>query len=780
MKIKPLSFSRIGIPKFLIGKSFQRLKTGTPITLFDLSSHRRAREAMDFGLRMRQLKFHVFVVGEDRSGRMTATMAFLNQYVKSLPPPPDWVYLNNFVNPHRPQPFQLPTGRGVSLRGHLADLIENIWVILNKAFSHPDFLAQIEAMTANLEDQVQTEINKLRKDALNRGLEIDQGAQGFLIHTREGSAPTETQVRDLSNIRERLNRITSSAHMAGRHLIQDISKVKAAVMDHAISPLLERFTEKYGAYLGDWIKEFKQDLLAHLEDFINDDTENEGKLKPFLAERYAVNVLVDNRTVKHPRVILEANPTYENMFGSIKYRALAGGGMETNFTMIRPGVLHKANGGILVLRAEALVKDPLVWDMLKAALRDQNIRIEETQHEHTPPLMDAPAPYPIPLDLQVFLVGAPLWYYSFFYTDPDFKSYFKIKADIDPDMEAVPENLAYFSQLIYEASHNITRMRINKGAIGYLMGYSSRWVGNRKKVNARFELIVDVIGEASIFAKVRGAKNISCQDIYDALAVRRERNARMEDRSHEDIVNGQIRMQTQDTAIGQVNGIAVHGSLDHYYGMPARISARTYIGDSGVINIERLTEMSGPIQQKGALIIDGFLNGLFSQEFPVSFNGSLTFEQSYTDVEGDSASMAELLAILSSLADIPLRQDIGVTGSVDQFGFSQAVGGIAHKIEGFYQACKNQGFTGTQGVIIPYANVQHVVIRDEIVAGMKQNNFLIWPVKTVFEALEIMTDRPAGVKKAKGGFTKGSVCEAVYQKLKAYHKVLEKQRFMKK
>ncbi|MEI8296092.1 MAG: AAA family ATPase [Alphaproteobacteria bacterium] len=776
MKIKPLPYSKAGIPQFVKGKSFKPLNPGTAITLFDLSSHRRARDAMDFGLKMRHLKFHIFVVGEDRSGRMTATMSFLSQHIKSLPPPPDWVYLNNFVNSHAPLPFQLPPGKGVFLREHLNDLIESIRILLNKTFSHPDFLAQIDAMSTNLEEQIQEEINKLRKDALSKGLEIEQSTQGFLIHPQAGKQPTETQTHDLSDIRDRLSRITSSAHMAGRHLTQDIGKVKAAIMDHAIAPLLERFAQTYQKHLGSWIKELKQDLILHIEDFLSDDIENDGKLKPSLAERYAVNVLVDNSSLKHPHVVLEPNPTYENIFGSIKYRTLAGGGLETNLTMIRPGALHRANGGILVLRAEGLAKDFLLWDMLKAALRDQHIRIEEVQREHSMPLVDAPAPDPIPLDLQIFIVGAPVSYYSFFYMDPDFKSYFKIKADIDPDMEASAENLAHLSLLIQEAAQTVTQMQISDRAVSYLIGYSTRWVGNRTKVNARFELIVDVIGEASIHAQLRNSKTISSRDIREALIVRRERNARIEDRTHEYIVQGQVHIQTEGTVVGQVNGMAIHGSLDHSYGIPSRISARTYMGESGVINIERLIDMSGPIQQKGAFITDGLLNGMFSQDFPVSFNCSLTFEQNYSDVEGDSASMAEVLVILSSLSDIALRQDLAVTGSVDQFGFSQAVGGVAHKIEGFYRVCKNQGFTGTQGVIIPWANVEHVIVRDEIVEDMKRKNFFIWPVKTVFEALELMTGQPAGTKRLKDGFTKGSVCDAIYQRLKIYHSLLETHR----
>lgn len=768
--MKPLLPSEVNIPHFRVEKESSAPEMAD-ITLFDLSSHRRAREAMAFGLKMREQKFHIFVVGEDRSGRMEGTLAFLNNYIKSFPPPSDWVYLNNFLHPNLPKPFQLPTGMGSQLRENLSDLIDSIHVLLSKTFSHPDFLGQIESMSAGLEQQVQTEIEGLRQFALSKGFQLDQSPQGFIIHPKSESEAKPVKVKDLNEIRERLNRITSSAHLAGRKLLQDIRRTKANAADTTITPLIQKFSEKYSQYLGDWIGEFKQDVITNLENFLSEDPDGDGKIKPMLAERYLVNVLIDNRNVARPKVVLEPNPTYENLFGSIKYRATPGGGLETNFSMIQPGAIHQANGGILVLRADAVTKDPMVWDMLKAALRDQHIHIEEAMRDHTLPLAGAPNPKPIPLDLQVFLVGAPFWYYTFFFMDPDFRNYFKVKADIDPDMPATPENRRLFAQLVRQAARNYAQMEIDEAGISYLMGYSARWIGDRKRITARFELIIDVIGEASVLADSRGEKRISGRDVRKALAERRQRNARIEDRTYEDIAEGRVFIQTRGEVVGQINALAVYGSPDHYFGIPSRITARTYMGESGVINIERLTEMGGPIQQKGAMILDGFINGLFAQDFPVSFNCSLTFEQSYSEVEGDSASMAELLAVFSALSGLPLRQDIGITGSMDQFGASQAIGGVIHKIEGFHRACKIQGLTGKQGVIIPYSNRKNVVLREDIVKDIKQKKFFIWPVKHVFEALELMVGQPAGFVAGKH-FAKGSIADCLYKKLLYYHHLL--------
>lgn len=768
--MKPLLPSEVNIPHFRVEKELST-QNKEEITLFDLSSHRRAREAMAFGLKMRDQKFHIFVVGEDRSGRMEGTLAFLNNYIKSFPAPSDWVYLNNFLHPNLPKPFQLPSGLGSQLREHLGDLIESIYTLLNKTFSHPDFLGQIELMSSNLEQQVQAEIENLRQFAVSKGFQLDQNPQGFIVHPSSETDTKQADVKDLNEIRERLNRITSSAHLASRKLLQDIKKTKSSMADGSVSPLIQKFSEKYSQYLGDWIGELKQDIITNFEEFLGEDTEGDGKLKSTLAERYQVNVLIDNRNVAHPKVVLEPNPTYENLFGSIKYRATSSGGLETNFSMIQPGALHQANGGILVLRADAITKDPMVWDMLKAALRDQHVHVEEAMRDHTIPLAGAPNPKPIPLDVQVFLVGAPYWYYTFFFMDTDFRTYFKVKADIDPDMPATPENRRLFAQLVRQAARNYTQMEIDDAGISYLMGYSSRWIGERQRVTARFELVVDVIGEASVIAEGRGEKRISGRDVRKALVDRRQRNARIEDRTYADIEEGRVFIQTSGEAVGQVNGLAVFGSPDHYFGIPSRITARTYMGDLGVINIERLTDMGGPIQQKGAMILDGFINGLFAQDFPVSFNCSLTFEQSYSEVEGDSASMAELLAVFSALSGVPLRQDVGITGSMDQFGASQAIGGVIHKIEGFHRACKLKGLTGKQGVIIPYSNRKNVVLREDIVKDIKSKKFSIWPVKHVFEALELMMGRPAGFLEG-GRFAKGSVAEMLYKKLSHYHRVL--------
>lgn len=771
MKNKTLQAKDVGIPLFTLRAADKVARKHRSVTLFDLSSHARANEAMCFGLKMRSKGFHVFVVGEDRSGRMTATLSYLKQYIQKLPPPADWVYLNNFTSSHRPKPFRLPNGKGCQLKQAMIDLIGSLHSVMAKTFSHPHYTSQIDAMTTALETQVQEELQAVQEFARSKGLSIEETSEGFSIQVIEAPEDTKKPVhsyvpKDVQEIKDRLNRITTSAHLAGRQLTVQIQEAKKNIAAQVIEPLFQRFRQDYDKYIKDWIDELVEDVLAHVDDLLSEDPETQSKLPAFIEERYSVNLLINNKGLNYPEVVLEPTPTYENLFGSIKYRTMTGGGLETNFTMIRPGALHRANGGILVLRAEALAQAPEVWESLKAALRDQRIRVEERHRDASLPLLDAPEPMSIPLDVQVFLIGAPMWYYSVFFHDTDFKAYFKIKAEIDPDLPVTPHNISVYSKLIQQASILHTGQEIDPQAIQYIMGYSARWVGHRRKLNSKFELIADVLSEAGTVAAAateRTSDMITVEDIKTVIQERRKRTNRLEDRSHEDIESGQVLIDTTGAVVGQVNGLSVLSTGDHQYGLPNRISARTYAGELGVINIERLTEMSGPIQQKGVLILDGYLNGMFAQNYPLSCGCSITFEQNYGGVEGDSASLAELVAILSSLAEIPIRQDIAITGSINQFGDVQPVGGIIHKIEGFYRTCKHRGLTGTQGVIIPNTNVDNVILREEIVDAIARQEFSIWQATTIDEALFILTGIPAK-----------TIFDAVAKKLAVYHESLEK------
>lgn len=605
-----------------------------------LTSHKRARDALRFGLEMPGVGFNVFVVGEDRSGRMNATLSLLKTFVSGRPAPDDWVYVNNFRKPHRPEAHRLPAGRGAAFRDRMAALVPHLRGASAEAARH-----LTDAVLAEFGDlpDLRPWLERFRRD-------VERGASGFA----------------------------------------------AAAVDSLDGP--ER--------------------------------------------RYAVNLLIDHGGEDRPSVVIEPNPTYRNLFGWIEYVQSAGG-LTTDFTMIRAGAIHRANGGVLVLRAEALAAQPAVWEFLKGALRDQKIRIEELHRTGTVPVASAPRPLSIPLDVKVVIVGAPRWYYGWFLADPDSRTYFKVKADICDDLGATPENIAAYVGLIHRLAEE-HRACCDDGAVGLLLGTASRWAEHRRKMSSRMELLDDLIGEAALIARrSRGESLITRDDVSTAAAERRRRVGQVEDRLHRSILDGTVLVSTAGDAIGQVNALIVFNRVDHQYGCPCRVTARSWVGKHGVINIERDVALGGPIQHKGVLGLQGWLAGTFAREAPVSFSCSVTFEQNYGGIEGDSASLAELLAILSDLGEIPLRQDLAVTGSINQRGDVQSVSGVNHKIEGFFRACREaDDLTGSQGVVVPEANLVNVVLHEDLCAAVAAGRFHLWSVSRVEDAIELFTGLP--------------------------------------
>ena len=788
-----LEYNQICLPKFELDPK-DLAKNIPPVTYFDLSSHKRAKEAILFGLKMRPFASNVFVVAGDQRGRVVATMEYLEEYIKELPASSDWVYLNNFISTNKPMPFKLPEGCGTRLRALMGEFIESVHTVFNKSLTEGTFANQINALTATLESEVQTEIENLQQFAITKGLRIESGPDEFTILSIDQSESIETTEiaqnknkksahalktvpmklytqEDIQYIREKLAQITASAHLKGRELNKKINDLKKKKANQDLIPLIAPLASEMGAYLGEWIDELKDDILQNIDSFLEEHLDIE--ISESVKARYAVNVLIDNHGREHPNVIIDPSPTYESLFGSIKYKSM-NNGYHTDFSMIRAGNIHRANGGILVLRSENLVADMELWQALKIALRDKMIRIEERHRESAIPMLDAPDPEPIPLDIQIFLIGAPQWYYNFFFNDPEFRTYFRVKADIEPEMPVTQDNISVYTRLIrqFAQTSGDNPKEIEGAAIEYILGYGCRWMGNRTILTSKIELINNLVKEASQLAHEQGSDTILVTHVIKSIDGRRFRNSVLEDRSHYNIENNLVLIHTDGAMVGAINGLSVLSTGDHDYGLPNRISARTFVGDEGVINIERLTDMGGPIQQKGAMILDGFIQGQFAQTHPVSCSCSLTFEQNYSGVEGDSASLAELLAILSSISQVPIRQDIAVTGSINQFGDVQAVGGVSHKVEGFYRVCFAKGLTGKQGVVIPKSNQNHIILRDDISEAIREKKFHVWTVETVEEAIHLLMDKPAGVCDSKGDYPKDSIYGLVSKQLTKYHQAM--------
>ncbi len=721
---------------------------------------------------------------------MTATMDFLEVAVANRPAPPDWIYLNDFRASHSPAPYSLPAGVGRLLQRRIAALVPQLEDAIGHAFSSEEYEAQVRAAGERLRDEVQQRVEALREEAQQHGLDIVDTPQGAMVaavgpETQHGTQPsaehTETKeqraalVEAGKHFADELADIKRWAVKERAVLAVHITHLSRQLCDQVAGPLIEATIDEFAAHpdIAVWLSEMRADVVDHLDLFRPSDDDEHGELLETPERRYSVNLLVDNASAPHPPVVLEANPTYENMFGRIEYRQTGGGGLHTDYTLIRAGSLHRANGGLLVVRAEALAQNPSTWEFVKASLRDRAIRIEEPNRAGMTPIAGAPKPGPIPLEVKVVIVGAPRWYNAFFAVDPEFETYFKIKAEIDDRMEATPDNLAIFAKHIHERVASHANASCDDGAVTRLLGVAARWAEQRDKLTARFELIDDLVDEAVMLSPADKPRRLTDECVAQALQKRLRRNGLIEDRVREVIARGVITIDTQGSVVGQVNALTVRESGDHTFGAPSRVTARASIGRLGVSNIERDVELGGPIQQKGVLVLQGFLAGRFARRIPLSFNCSITFEQSYGGVEGDSASMAELIAVLSDLSGVPVRQDIAITGSVDQRGRTQPVGGVPYKIEGFFRTCQAAGaLTGTQGVVIPSANRNSVVLHDDVCAAVVAGTFNVWEARDVDQVIELLTGVPAGEPNGAGHFPPDTIYGRVMTQLEGFDRAL--------
>jgi predicted ATP-dependent protease len=781
MSVERLAADDVGPPAFDVAPAAEGDEAPR---IFDLSSHRRAREALEFGLGVPELGFNIFVVGEDRSGRMTATLELLAEHAKRLPRPSDWVYLPNFRHPERPRPYRLPAGIGRVFRDRQEALLPALRQALARAFEAAEFAAHLERESAALQQAMGASFAELSAFAEAHGYAIERTPQGMVLRPQPGNEPEaieklsdaerQRRLQGLSEVRQRLGGFLQAGRQAELKFAETVREARRQAADAALTPVVDTISAEFGNYpgLARWIVELRNDLVDHLDLLAGPaDPEAEAARRLAAEQRYAVNLLVDHSEDQHAPVVLEPTPSYENLFGRFEFRFESGVAV-TDYRQIRAGALHRANDGILVLRAEALAAQPMVWSFLKASLRDRCIRIEPP-HTGGAPVAGATSPQAIPLAVKVVIVGAPRWYYTVFSEDPDFATYFKIKADIDPEMPAEPRDLALYARLVHYMALRHLPGGITHAAVMRLLADAARWAQHRRKLSARFEQVEDLVAEAAATARGDGAAKIDAPQVLKMLTVRRLRRSRVEDRTQEAIREGLVLIDTDGARVGQVNGLTVRDVGDHAFGSPVRISARVQAGRLGIVNVERATELGGPIQQKGIYIIGGYLSGCFARRLPLSFSATVTFEQSYGGVEGDSASMGELVAVISALADVPLRQDIAITGSVNQAGESQPIGGAIEKIEGFYRTCAERGLTGRQGVMIPAANAAHVILSEDVADAVASGKFQLWTMHDVHDALALLTGLDPGRGGPDGVFPPGTVMARVEATLDHFDRLLQ-------
>ena len=745
----------------------------------------RAVRALKFGIGIRDHGFNIYVAGWPGTGRTTAVKNFVEEIARVEPVPPDWCYVNNFANQYEPKALQLPAGKGKDFQKDVKNLIENIRSALPKAFESEDYTRKREDTLRGLEKQRKELIDKLNARAQEEGFVIQTTPVGLLlIPVIKGKPVAEEELVTLpqktkEEIQEKRERLESELRNTMRQFFDmerrihdEIKKLNRDVALYAIGHLVDDLIEKYKetTEVTAYLRDVQNDILDNLAQFIKG-----GEAQPQLPfpmpwmreapfKKYEVNVVVDNSGFKGAPVIMELNPTYQNLIGRTEKEAQFGA-LITDFTMIRGGAMHKANHGYLIVRVEELLRNPFSYEALKRALRDKHIVIEEPEERYGFISIKSLKPKPIPLDMKVILIGDPYIYQALFTMDMEFNELFKVKAEFDTNMPRTDENAQQYAAFVCMLCEKEKLMHLDGSALARIVEHSSRLAADQQKLSTRFAEVADIIREANYYAQEEKSESVTGVHIKKAAEEKVYRSKLIQEKIQEMISRGSILIGTEAEVVGQVNGLSVMGLGDFAFGTPSRVTASLGLGREGVVDIEREAKMGGPIHTKGVLILSGFLNNKYAQDKPLSLSARLVFEQSYAGVEGDSASSTELYALLSVLSGLPITQSIAVTGSVNQKGEVQAIGGVNEKIEGFFEVCKAKGLTGEQGVMIPESNVQNLMLKEEVVNAVKEGKFHMYSVKTIDEGIEILTGVKAGERREGGTFKEGTVNYKVNRRL---------------
>lgn len=763
--------------------------------LEDAIGQERALRSIEFGLDMAGTGFNLYISGETGTGRASTIRGILRKRTVNEPQPCDWLYVHNFKGHDDALSLSLPAGMGSGLAADMKELIESFKMDIPKALESREY----ENRRAEIIDSYQASNSELfqglEKECEKKGFALQRTVSGLVaVPQKEGRNYTQEEYEGLSDKkREKLEK-------TGRELTEKLNEVLRQVREnekgtrdalaqadrdlgmsclgHHLDPLREKYAgqEKVIAYLDS----VQEDVLLNLEDFKPQSPQPQipglklPRQEPTF-ERYEVNVLVDNRETEGAPVIFESNPTYNNLFGRIEHVMQYGGVAATDFTMIRSGALHRANGGYLVIDAREVLINPFAWDALKRCIRTGEIRIEDVLEQYRFMTMVSLKPEPVPLQAKIILIGSPWIYYLLFHLDPDYRKFFKVKAEFDSRVARTPEVMRDYALFVATHCRCEKLLHFDRDGIARLLEYTARMVEDQEKLSSQFMEIADFIREASFWARKDSRDIVTGDDVLRAAEEKLYRVNRIEERLHELYEDGTIMVDTDGAVAGQINGLSVIGLGDHTFGRPSRITARVYSGQAGMVNIEREVKLSGPIHDKGVLILTGYLGGTFAAERPLSLSASICFEQSYEGVEGDSASSTELYALLSALSGVPLKQGIAVTGSVNQRGMIQPIGGVNYKIEGFFAVCKSKGLTGRQGVMIPRTNERHLMLNEEVVAAVRSGRFHIWGVETIEQGLEILTGMPAGTRGKNGKFPRGTLFRLVDERLRQMADIMQKQ-----
>jgi lon-related putative ATP-dependent protease len=772
-----------------VGLPFDRV--GELEELSEPLGQERAVEAVQFAVEMRRKGYNVYALGPSGTGKHTVIGDLLRRRAESEQTPPDWCYVNNFADPQKPRRLQMPPGTASGLRLAMKRLVEELRVALPAAFERDDYRARHDVLDQEFKQRHEQAFGELERHAEQKGITLLRTPMGLALAPRRNGKVLTTEMfealpegernriqHELESVQSELEALMQKVPQWEREHREAVRQLNRETTGAAIALMMNELRAGYREMpeVTGYLDEVERDIKENADDFLMPaqparEIPVPAAFEEALAEarfrRYQVNVIVDNSGQRGAPVVYEDNPTHQTLVGRIEHIARFGT-LVTDFNLLTPGALHRANGGYLILDAQRLLTGFFGWASLKRALNAGEIRIESLEQLLSLASTVSLVPEPIPLDVKIVLLGPPLIYYLLSALDDDFKELFKIAADFDDRVAWTPETGLLYARFIAAVARREKLLPFDRSAVARAIERAARLAGDAERLSIGLRDIVDLLQEASQIAAAAGKEVVAAAEVQQAIDAAFRRGDRIYRRLQEEIGRGTIRVETDGEQIGQVNGLSVIALGGIAFGRPSRITAQIRLGRGEVVDIEREVELGGPLHSKGVLILSGFLGGRFGKTRPLSLNASLVFEQSYGGIEGDSASAAELFALLSALADAPIKQGFAVTGSVDQHGRIQAIGGVNEKIEGFFDACRVTAFTGRQGVIIPASNVKHLMLRKDVIDAAAEERFRIIPIETVDQGLELLTGVPAGEADADGNYPTGSLNQRIVARLDAF------------
>ncbi|HLE13702.1 MAG TPA: AAA family ATPase [Anaerolineales bacterium] len=752
----------------------------------------RALDAIRFGVGIEKDGYNIFALGPEGAGKRSLITQFFQEKARQEQAPPDWIYVQNFDHDNQPNAIRLPSGKGSEFQRDMEQLVEELQTALSAGFESDEYRARRQVIEEEIQEQQEKELEKLQERAKQHNLALLRTPGGLVfapVKDGEVIAPEEFKqlpedVRSkmemqVAELQELLQKVLQKVPGLQRQVRQRLRELNRDITMVAVSGLLEELQQKYHDIpeIPEFLTFLREDIVDKAVGFISQDEGQLNEAQQVLAamtgqrrqeralfRRYQVNLLVDNSATQGVPVIYEDNPTYQNLIGEVEYLAQMGA-LLTDFTLIKPGSLHRANGGYLILDARKILQQPYAWEALKRSLKAKQIKIESLGQMLGLLSTVTLEPEPIPLDVKVALLGDRWLYYRLSEMDPEFRELFKVQADFEEKMPRDGENQAQYAEVLASIVRRENLRPFDRSAVVRVIEHSARLAGDAERVSIEFDDIIDLLSEADYWAGQAGKEVVGASDVEQAIDAQIHRADRLRERFQESILREIVFIATEGSHVGQVNGVSVVQLGEFSFGFPSRITARVRRGKGEVVNIEREVNMSGPIHSKGVLILSGYLGEKYASEKPLSLSASLVFEQSYSGVEGDSASSAELYALLSAIAEVPVKQSFAITGSVNQHGQVQAIGGANEKIEGFFDICNARGLTGNQGVLIPAPNVKHLMLRQNVIEAVAGGKFRIFPISDIDQGIELLTGIAAGSLDENGDYPADTINGKVQSRL---------------